>query len=279
MLRSHALLFLCLVFATSVSAKEWRGLVPLKSTQADARRILGSSMKDVEGVSVYKSADVIAVITYQLETCDSHMGKFGFGWNVPKGSIGVIGLIPLTRQTIEDYGVRSSFKEEKHGGGFVYYSNDAEGLRVETLDGLVTNVTYLPTSKEDESLGCPMVQKCCWDMFPTIDEFSKRPRNETIARLDNLFVNVQHDFSRAVIIVSGPTGKRQAEMGRLKSLGSLRIKKYEIEPQRFLIADGGYSEDFRTQLQIYPIASVINWVWIHPEPDPQPRKTTTKARK
>jgi hypothetical protein len=207
------------------------------------------------------------------------MGNFGFGWNVPKGSIGVIGVIPLTRQTIEDYGDRSLFKEEKHGGGFVYYSSDAEGLRVETLDGLVTNVTYLPTSKDDESLACPMAQKCCWDVFPTIDEFQKRPRNETIARLDNLFVNVQHDFSRAVISVSGPTGKRQAEMRRLRSLGGLRMKKYQIEPQRFLIADGGYSEDFRTQLRIYPIASVINWVFLYPEADPKPTIHTPKQSK
>jgi hypothetical protein len=260
----------CLLFligATSAIAAEWKGITPLHSTKADVLRILGTSAIDKDGQTYYSGPDAIAVISYQTETCDSNSVKFGFGWNVPTGTVSIIGVIPKEKFGKER--IDASLTKDKNSDGIYEYYSSPTGLRVETLDGIVSLVTYKATGLEDEEFHCPMVQKCCWDVFPKIDEFEPTNKANTKGRVSYLLYDIERMGGRGVIVVSGPNKTiRQRRIASLAQQLAPIFKKIKLEPQRISIVDGGYRSSEYITFSEYPIASEINWVWIPREPDP-----------
>jgi len=270
-------LFLFLVCATSAIAADWRGITPLHSTKADVQRILGNSAIDKDGQTFYSGPDAIAVISYQTETCDSRGGKFGFGWNVPAGTVSIIGVIPKEKFAKERIG--GSLTKDKSSEGIYEYYSASTGVRVETLDGIVTLVTYLGTEIEDKKLHCPMVQTCCWDVFPRIDEFRPTSKGDTQARVSYLLYNVQRQGGRGVIVVSGPNKIiRNRRIASLTRQLAPVFKKLKLEPERLSIVDGGYEAEERITSNEYPIASEINWIWIRRLEDPVQKVVKSAAK-
>src|SRR5687768_5967982 len=63
--------------ATSVFAKEWRGILPLSSVRVDVERLLGPPSQGSSHGSYYSLRDEIAVIHFQSISCKD---SCGFGW-------------------------------------------------------------------------------------------------------------------------------------------------------------------------------------------------------
>jgi hypothetical protein len=153
--------FLLTLSSNVVIAKEWRGIVPLISTRVQVEQLLGVPRKSSQWSSYYNLSSEIAVIQFQSAACDS----FGLGWSVPAGTVVGIGVIPKGSHRKEEYLLTSEFKIKDNGGGFIYYSDEAAGLSIETYKNLVTLVDYYPGAS-DERLRCPRIQECCFDFFP-----------------------------------------------------------------------------------------------------------------
>src|SRR5260370_28875918 len=88
-------LIICLSFLLSMSsicsAKQWRGIVPLKSTRADVERILGRSAN--AQLPIYYFPDQTIILKYSKYGCAPVPVVDGWptppleGWNVPPDTV------------------------------------------------------------------------------------------------------------------------------------------------------------------------------------------------
>ncbi len=251
------------VFAGSVIAKDWRGIVPLKSTRADVERLMGKPSSS----GSYNLPNEIVSFDFQRAPCDDSMEKFGYGWNVPPGTVTEIGIIPKGVHRKDEYQLARDSKVEDNGFGLVYYWDNEAGLMVETYNGLVTLVDYYPKSSE-EQLHCPRVEKCCVDFFPTFDEYGAIAFNDEKARLDNFAIQIIESSGRGTLEVFGPSRKIRAQQMKRAARGKdYLVRRRGVEPQHLLIMDGGYSTTSYTRLSLYPIGKIPR-IYLAPEKDP-----------
>jgi len=87
--------FVISVLANSVVAKDWRGIVPLKSTLGDVERLLGPT----PAAGYYNLTSEIVVFDVQAKPCN----RFGFGWDVPFGTVTGIAVIPKGIHRKDEY--------------------------------------------------------------------------------------------------------------------------------------------------------------------------------
>ena len=111
-------------------------------------RRLGPPAKSAPFALYYNLPDEVAVVRIQNESCAGTVGKFGMGWNVPIDTVTDIGIIPKQTYTKDRFGIGNSIKPESLNAGFVYYTNEKDGLSVETYQGTVTLLTYSPPAAE-----------------------------------------------------------------------------------------------------------------------------------
>jgi hypothetical protein len=77
--------------AQSVFAKEWRGIVPLRSVRADVERLLGPPSQASPYWSYYILPGELAVVHFQSMSCKD---SCRVGWDVPIDTVIGIGVIP-----------------------------------------------------------------------------------------------------------------------------------------------------------------------------------------
>ncbi|HZI85489.1 MAG TPA: hypothetical protein VFD48_01555 [Pyrinomonadaceae bacterium] len=128
-------------------AKDWRGIVPLRSTRADVERALG---KPNAPYGRYKIENEEADITYSGERCAN-------GWNVPRDTVIRI-LVSLSgKRRLSEFNLDlNKFKKwsDTHLIGDTYYTNRAQGITYRVLEnGTVLSIYYEPTNNDD-SLRC-----------------------------------------------------------------------------------------------------------------------------
>ena len=137
-----------MLFSAKVcSAKEWRGIVPLRSTCEDVKRILNVSKCEFG----YDVDEGRVFISFAKKACLD-------GWKVPSGTVLSIALYPKGNQRPDQLGLDlTSFKKEvPRYESVVYYSNDEEGISVTvTSKGKVYRIDYFPRAK-DEYLRYPV---------------------------------------------------------------------------------------------------------------------------
>jgi len=258
-----------LLAGTAVSAKDWRGIVPLKSTRADVERLFGVQKQTPELAAFYKLPNELVVFHFQNFTCDSEVGKWGYGWNVPLGTVVYIGVIPTGNHRKDEYQLASDVKVQDSGGGIVYYTDNVAGWSIETYQNSVTLIEYYPEASQHNSQ-CPQIQQGIIDFFPIFDEYGKLSFEDEKARLDNFVINMKEGLGRGTIEVRGPTKKdRQQLMKQAARAKSYLVKKRGLEPERLLVIEGGFWEKRVTRLSLYSIGGVPSRIYLHLEPDPE----------
>ena len=259
-----------LLFAgTAVSAKDWRGIVPLKSTRADVERVFGVQKQASEPVALYKLPNELVAFHFQTFACDGEVGKFGFGWNVPLGTVVYIGVIPRGIHRKDEYALSSDIKVDHRGGGLVYYTDNVEGWSIETYQNLVTLIEYYPEESQNK-IHCPRIQDGVIDSFPIFDEYGKLSFEDEKARLDNFVINMKKGVLRGTIEVRGPTKKDRQQLMKLAARGKRYLVKVRgLEPERLLVIEGGFWEERVTRLSLYSIGGFASRFYLHLEPDPK----------
>jgi len=257
-----------LLAGTVVSAKDWRGIVPLKSTRADVERLLGVQKQTSELAALYRLPTELVVFHFQNFTCDMEVGKWGYGWNVPVGTVVYIGVIPRGNHRKDEYQLASD-KVQDNGGGIVYYMDDAAGWSIETYQNSVTLIEYYPEASQ-HNLQCPRIEQGIIDSFPRFDEYGKLSFQDEKARLDNFVINMKRSLGRGTIEVHGPTKKDRQQLMKLAA----RAKRYLVkvrgfEPERLLIIEGGFWQERVTRLSLFSIGGVPSRIYVHTEADPE----------
>ena len=134
----------------------WRGLIPLHSTQKDVEQLLGTEPIVVGSISIYKGPIESVLIRYVKSNCSSKSTS----WNVPINTIEDIEVSPMSEVTLGDLKLDvSKFQriESWHEPNIFFYRYPEGGFAIETLlrDGHeeVLNVIYGPTN-DDKKLRC-----------------------------------------------------------------------------------------------------------------------------
>lgn len=145
-----------------VRAKEWRGIVPLRSTRADVERVLGAPATDRLTGScrcVYQLKDEIVHVVYASgRSCaelQSHEPKSD-EWNVPFDTVIEMIVSFKKDQPLSEFKIDEKYKEEidGHAPGLVFYTNREDGIRLEGGKLSVSSVSYFPAAKYNY-LHCP----------------------------------------------------------------------------------------------------------------------------
>jgi hypothetical protein len=266
--------------ATMVLPKEWRAIVPLRSTREDVERILGTPQRRAEWRSYYSLPTEIVVVHFQVGTCDGD--RFGLKWNVPPGTVVSIGVIPKGLHSKEEYLSPNNFAGHDNGAGFERYTNAAEGLSVETHKKLVTLVEYYPEASK-ELLQCPQLEKCCVDFSTAFDEYSSISFEDEKARLDNFLIHLNEVSGRGVITVVGPSKRaRDQLMKRAARAKAFLVRERRLEQERLLLVDAGYRAESATNLSMYSIGGLVSWIYIFSQDDPlnvAPNKRLERTRR
>jgi hypothetical protein len=257
-----------LLAASVATGKEWRGIVPLKSTRVDVERLLGVAKRSTDSLLYYKLRTEIVVVHFEHDRCDSESGKFGYGWNVPIGTVTDIAVIPRGTHRLEEYKVGNNFKVEDVGAGFIYHTDAAAGLTIETLNNQVTLVEY-HAEKAQHTLQCPRVYECCVDFFPKFDEYMRLPFGDEKARLDNFVINLEAAFFRGTIQVVGPSSRDRQQLSKLAARAkNYLVRERGFEPERLLIVDAGFEEQALTRLAEHSIGGAGTRIYLHTRKDP-----------
>lgn len=173
--RPHIVGGLALILALSLvaQAKEWRGIVPLRSTRADVERLLGPSTDDPSNKGIYirtyrTDEEVVSVLYSDTPLCNGYLLR---GYRVPEWTVIRITVrgapFPFSELKLDS----SKYKETSggHTPDFSYFTDEDEGVTYEVqwrnvargADDkdrervrFIHSVTYGPQAK-DRHLLCP----------------------------------------------------------------------------------------------------------------------------
>jgi hypothetical protein len=156
------------------SAKSGEAFVPLKSTSADVEKLLEFPGRNLLAY-YYRFHDELAVLV-PIGACD----QCSWDWHVPVGTVTTIGVILVGRgaKAFADRGIQ----KRRYKGGFVYYTNEVDGLTVETHKGQVTSL-HMDQKRDSDDLRC-VPKDCIVATFRSFDEYSllRMGRRESAAR-------------------------------------------------------------------------------------------------
>jgi hypothetical protein len=144
-------LYALMISAIPTYAKEWRGIIPMKSTCEDVKRILGVTTCNPPD-EIYDLGDEKVRIEFTKYPCHRAYTKF---WDVPVGTVIIIERYLKKPITIAELGVDVS-KYEIATTDMIdmnIYSSEEEGMSFYALKDQVREIFYMPT-KEDSHLQC-----------------------------------------------------------------------------------------------------------------------------
>jgi hypothetical protein len=143
-------------FANVAQAKPWRGIVPLHSTRAHVRKLLGKPIIGGEGpLDLYDVKEGRVRVMYARHPCEEGLPADWGNWRVPHDTVVNISIqlhqeIPLKRLRIRNI---ERYKWYTDDSGASYYHDRVRGLEYQVEQGMVTAITYGPASR-DRRLRC-----------------------------------------------------------------------------------------------------------------------------
>ena len=147
---------LLLAFADVVAAKPWHGIVPLHSTRAQVRKLLGKPIIGGEGsIDLYDLREGRVHVMYARQPCEEGLPADWGNWRVPRDTVVNISIqlheeIPLKRLKIRNI---EKYKWYTGDSGATYYRDRIRGLEYQVQEGRVTAITYGPNAG-DRKLRC-----------------------------------------------------------------------------------------------------------------------------
>ena len=263
-LSATVVIFVCVVLFTSgtASGKAWRGIVPLRSTRTDVERLLGPPGGEDSG---YDIDDARVSISYSSLGCREGLPG---GWKVPPNTVVSISVLSAKEIKLADVLVSGKNYDQIYAVHTprVDYVDVQEGVRYETLDGSVLDITYLASEADDQKLRCgeykyaapvPAGAKNKFEQVP-FDSYGKLPFEDSAARLDNFVIqllkmNEGTPHYRGFVIVYAGRSAHVAEASTAAECAKNYLMKVrKVDPETVVAADGGYRDEFQVELYIMP---------------------------
>jgi len=261
MLKVNLLCIATVLLMTSVTrAKEWRGIVPLHSTRADVERLLGQPKADFWD---YDFEEERAHITYSERSCQEGLPH---GWNVPKDTVVEIYTVPKKDQSLSEVLLPGKDYRQVRAAHtpHIDYIDADEGLRYTVVEGMVQNITYLPSAK-DKRLACgeykyaaPVGDGVKLNSIEQVrfDSFGNISFEDAKARLDNFVIQLfslrtQDPRWRGYIIVyAGRRAYRGEAQYRADCAKNYLVRTREMEAASLVAADGGFRNEMEFELYL-----------------------------
>jgi hypothetical protein len=235
--------FLLLLAISNVSGQGWRGVVPLRSSCDDFKRITGVATCQT---TTYDLVDEKVAVAFSDGTCET-------GWRVPEGRVLWVLVHPRSRQKISDLqldGRRYKKVPDSHLREVTYYDNEDDGVSIATFsDGTVAYLSYGP-AKTDKGLECPQDHTA---MPPRaskkFDEYESLESKEEESRLDNFVTQLKAETPEVggYVIAYGRHGRPQEAHER-----AVRVKAYllskGVPSDRITTVEGEARDNWMIQL-------------------------------
>lgn len=149
-------LLLLMFLAGEVRAKEWRGIVPLKSTRADVERLLGKANQ----LGRYEIQNERATIWYSEGPCEGRYGglaKANCECLVAKDTVLRIAVTLDSAVKVSELGIDKKNYQRTAVDAYrptATYSDFTDGIvyTIRESDDTVTNIDYLPSAKDCEEV-------------------------------------------------------------------------------------------------------------------------------
>jgi hypothetical protein len=233
-----------LTFAASISARGWRGIVPLHSTRADVESLLGKPSPDRD--YLYQTENGFVRVDYAKGPCDG----WPRGWNVPRDTVLALTVRSNTPVLFSELHIdTTNFSKAYDDAFFTYYASRPEGIEYTvSSEGVLSDIKYFPSADESR-LRC----KC----FPTEDEsvfrgetwdsFDGISMDNILARLDNFAIQLSNspaDWKGRVITYSPLRAGRSGALAFRSGLYNWLTVRRGIDPRRVTVIDGGHREKY-----------------------------------
>jgi hypothetical protein len=143
------LLISCLMVLQKVTTnpKDWRQIVPLKTTRTEVERLLGPTKEAY--FAEYQLEEGFLFIEYSSGPC--RPDRKG-GWNVPENIVVSMSLTPKHPKKLHELKLDVTKYRKARGGdtpSVTYYINDEDGIVYAIQMGKVDYVEYSPGKKYD----------------------------------------------------------------------------------------------------------------------------------
>jgi len=239
--------------AYSQSSNEWRNIRPLHTTRAEVERLLGPPSGQCK--CVYEVENETIRIDYSSGPCKGLLS----GWNVPADTVLRVNIAPVREQKFTELGIDVSKYVKITDDSFTdYYGNRDVGIRYTVSPtGIITGISYFP-STGDKYLRCPgfpSEDSSVIDYKP-FDQYFTSMWDRSQARLDNFAVSLQEksDFKGHVITYAGKRACRGEASAYANRIKNYLVNERGIGAKRLKVIDGGYREEFTTDLFLIPSA-------------------------
>jgi hypothetical protein len=143
-----------LLAAGHAQAKEWRRIVPLRTTRAQVERRLGKPRGGYHELKAER-----AFVFYSGERCAG-----GEGWDVPRDTVVQIVVTPKTKVLLPSLRLdlrKFEKSPDREIPTHVLYRDREAGLSYEVFegggedDGTILHVKFEPAARDDKQLRCP----------------------------------------------------------------------------------------------------------------------------
>lgn len=248
--KALGLIFVTLILTQTIEAKDWRGIVPLRSTRADVERLLGQPEKGLG--SIYQTGSETISVSYSEKPCD-------YGWQVPLNT--VISIIvhpknPLGFATLKLDERKYEKRKDPHHEYLYYYVNQEEGINY-TLDaeaGVVKSIEYYSPSK-DNTLRCANAMNSPGGTKHIIrfDEYVNAPANQK-KRLDSFAAALRQDATQQgyVLVYAGRRSRPDEAQVKALWIRNYLVKMKRLDDGRIHTINGGHREQATVELYLVP---------------------------
>ena len=157
--RKFSFVFLCFAFlalAEIAAAKSWRGIIPLHSTRAQVRKLLGKPVIGGDGtLDLYDLKEGRVHVMYARRPCEEGLPADWGNWRVPHDTVVNISIQLHEEIPLKQLRIRNIERHKWYTGdsGATYYHDRIRGLEYQVQQGMVTAITYGPTTR-DRALRC-----------------------------------------------------------------------------------------------------------------------------
>ena len=257
-------------------AKDWRGIVPMRSTRADVERLLGEPTappKDGSRVyilnkfrSIYFGDEGEVYIDFAEAEIPAAVDCLT---RIPAGTVLMIQVTPNKELSLRDLPIdenrfRKFDPSDPPEIGYAAYIDEQEGLIIRTFRSRVEEIVYIASAAAKAF--CPSYYEnpetfvrlfVCGSYSMKFDEFGDLSAKEERARLDNYAIQLENQTgSLGYIIAYAGSRTRAAEaLTRAKRAKDYLERERNIDVGRVFAIDGGYREDFTIELFIGDVSA------------------------